>query len=329
MNTRTLIILTLILCLAGAGLWYRKQARTEAVQTRTVSLHRFAAPELTTDGITAVDMTAADNATLRLEKHGANWVISSLENVPASQDSVTRFLSKTLELEGELRPSDPADLTEYGLDDAHALRLTLRTGASDALRLLIGKADLRQAFVRVEGDTNVYVVPGSLTGQAGLRDGRPSAAFWVDTNLLSVEPADIQKLHVTTPDAEAILTRAAAQTAVANATAENTTVPAVQTPEWTFTALRGTLTQADLEKITGFLRRVSAAEVLRSDDPRLSALENAPYVLTVTTKTGTTTLRAAKKDKDILVRVDGAGHAYTLYDMTFESLFPKPEQPRQ
>lgn len=328
MNTRTLIILTLILGLAGAGLWYRKQSRTEDAQKLTVTLHRFTDPALTAEAITAVDLTAADNATVRLEKHDGTWIIVSMEDVPASADSVTRLVDKTLELEGELRPSDPAALAEYGLDDAHALRLTLRKGDADALRLLVGKADLRQAFVRVEGDTKVYVVPGSLTGQAGLRDGKPNASFWMDTKLLAVEPADIQELQVTTPQAQAVLTRAE-PAAATNATGDNAT-GAVAEPAWTYKAVTGTrLTRADLEKITQSLRRVSASEVVLQGDPRLSMLDSAPYVLSVTTKTGTTTLRAAKKDKDILVRVDGAKHAYTLYDMTFDSLFPEQGQQKE
>lgn len=322
MNTRTLIILTLILGLSAAGLLYRKAVRTQADQARAVTLHRFANADVDAAAVTSVELASPDKATVRLDKGAGGWVVTSLDGVPANAASVEHLVTLLATLDGELRSTDAASLTEYGLDDGQALRLTLRQGDRDTLRLLLGKADLRQAFVRRDGSTEVYVVPGSVSGQAGIRNGTPGAQFWIETKLLAVDPDDVRELRVSVPGGESVLTRV--EPAVpANATrSDNATTAA---PQWAFTpAPKGGkgLTRDQLDTVRTSLRRVSAAEALPATDPRVPALAKAPYALSVRTADRVITLRAIRAGQDVVARVDGSAHAYTMHETVFATLFP-------
>lgn len=320
MNTKNILILTVILALLGAGLWYKKNANPPQNLMTAESLHRFAPEDLDPESITGVDVTGPDNATVRLDKTEAGWVVASLDNAPANAASIDHLLETVANLRGEQRANDEAVLPDFQLDAAGAVRLTLRQGQRDVLRLLLGKGDFRTVFVREDGANAVHVVPGTLLTQIGLKGRAPSPQFWIDTNLLSIAAPDVRELRLTMPGAEAVLTRAAQPgpnaTNATNATA---------TPAWAFRQTKGKgLTQAQLEDIVPALARVSAAEALPVNDPRRTGLEQPTHVLTVQTASKTMTLRAARPspDADAVVRLDDAAHAYTMRGIVFERLFP-------
>lgn len=319
MNIKNILILTLILALLGVGLWYRKAARPPQDLMTAESLHRFA--DLDPTAVTSVELSGPDNATVRLDKTAAGWVVASLDNAPANAAAIERLLNTVRELRGEPRADGEAVLPDFQLDTAQAVRLSLRQGQTETLRLLLGKGDFRNVFVREDGAIAVHVVPGTLLTQAGIKGRTPSAQFWIDTNLLSLAPSDVRELRLTTPEIEAVLTRA--NQPEVNAT--NAT-----TPGWAFSQTKGKgLAQTRMEEIATALARVSAAEVLPANDPRQAGLDQAPYVLAIQTASKTMTLRALRPDPkaDAVVRLDGSGHAYTMRGIVFERLFPGPTAP--
>lgn len=320
MNTKNILILTVILALLGAGLWYKKVANPPQNLMTAESLHRFAPEGLDIKGITGVDVTGPDNATVRLDKTETGWIVASLDNAPANAASIEHLLETVRELRGELRANDEAVLPDFQLDAAQAVRLTLRQGQSDVLRLLLGKGDFRNVFVREDGASAAHVVPGTLLSQIGLKGRAPSPQFWIDTNLLSIAASDVRALHLTMPGAEAVLTRAAQP----ESNATNAT-NATGASAWVFRQTKGKgLTQAQLEDIVSALARVSTAEVLLAGDPRRTGLEQPTHVLTIQTAAKTSTLQAVRPDPkaDAVVRLDDAAHAYTMRGIVFERLFP-------
>lgn len=322
MNTKNILILTMILALLGAGLWYRKAARQSQDLMTTESLHRFAPQDLDLNTVTTVEVNGPDNATVRLDKTETGWVVASLDNAPANAAAIEHLLETIRELRGELRANDDAVLPDFQLDTAQAVRLTLRQGQTEALRLLLGKGDFRTVFVREADSTAVHVAPGTLLTQLGLKSRTPSAQFWIDTNLLSLAPSDLRELRLSTPEAEATLTRA--DQPEANATNATTA------PSWTFRLTTGKgLTKAQLEGVVPALARVSSAEILPADDQRRAGLDQAPYVLTIRTANTSMTIRALRPDPkaDAVVRLDGSAHAYTMRGTVFERLFPNSESP--
>lgn len=322
MNTKNILILTVTLALLGAGLWYKKAANPPQDLMTTESLHRFAPPDLDLKTITSVELAGPDNATVRLDKTDAGWVVASLDNAPANAASIEHLLETIVGLRGEPRANDEAVLPDFQLDAAQAVRLTLRQGQSEALRLFLGKGDFRTVFVR-EADANaVHVAPGALLTQAGLKGRTPSAQFWIDTNLLSVMASEVRELRLTTPDQEAALTRAdQPETNATNATAA---------PAWTFRQTKGKgLSQAQMEGIVSALARVSVNELLPTADPRHASLEQPTHVLTIQTAAKTITLQATRPDPktDAVIRLDGSTHAYTMRGVIFERLFPAQDAP--
>lgn len=322
MNTRTIVVLMLILALLGAGLWFRKASLRSRNLNTTISLHSLASQDLM--NATALELTGPDKTVVRLDKTTTGWVVDTLDQAPANDAAITHFLQTLNTLRGEPRAEDAAILGDFNLEDNQATRLEIYEDQAKLLDLYLGKGDFRAAFVRKQDSATIYVVPGTFLTQTGLRGQIPASQFWINTNLLSVAPADIHELELTTPASKALLSRQEPSAKEDGTSASNTD----QALQWGFEQSKGdNLTRERMEEILSALTRVTVAEAVLANDPRLTSLERASHTLTIRTKNTTMTLHAARPDlqNDALARLDDAPHAYTMRGVVFERLFPEPE----
>lgn len=314
MNARNIIILAVVLALLGGALWYRKTGQPPADLVTADSLHRFAPDKLDPATVDTVELTRPGSPMVRLEKKDGQWRIPALGDAPASSQSVEHLLNAVMELRGEHRSSDPAIVADYNLADSSALSLSLSAGHAEELRLLFGKGDFRNVFLRAANSTEVYVAPGAILGNMGAHGQTLSEQFWIETTLLSLNWADIQELRVTTPVAEAALKRISSQDG--NATSDD---------KWEFTRIKGEgLTQTQLESALTVLDSVSVHEALPSDSPDRTKLDTPTHRLEIITTTGPLILEAFKEEAGALVRKVGSPHIYRMHDTVFDRLFPAP-----
>lgn len=314
MNTRKLLVLTLVLAVLAGGLWHLRASREGADMLTSESLRSFVPSGLAAT-VDAVDLTRPDNSTVRLEKRDGRWVLPALGGAPANASSIERMLTALVELRGEHRSSDPAVLGDYELLDEQAMSLILWEGGKERVRLLFGKGDFRHVFVREAGSPDVSVVPGAIVGQLGAYGPTLSPQFWIDGTLLSVSGSDVRELRLHAPGIDAVLSRQpSAGSDSANATAA---------PEWDFrqTAGKG-LAQRQMEEILGVLERVPVTEAVYPANPG----EAFPsHRLEVVTASGATVLEGAPDGDGFLVRVAGSPHLYRMGPAVFGRLFPAPD----
>lgn len=312
MNTRNIIILVAVLALLAGGLWYRKTALPPTDLITADSLRSFVPAGLELKNIDAVELARPDGPTVRLEKKDGQWRLPGLGGVPANSQNVAGLLDALGDMRGEFRSSGPGLVADYDLEDAKALRLSLYGGNAEQLRLLFGKGDFRNVFLRVADSPEVFVVPGAILGRMGALSQTLSEQFWIDTSLLSLNWGDVQSLRLTGPEAEASLTRL--PNPDGNATAIDS---------WEFTQTRGQgLTQAQLEDSLTVLDRVAVIEALPPDSPQRARLNAPTHRLDITTASGLLTLEAVPDEAGALIRQAGSPHAYRMHASVFERLFP-------
>ena len=314
MNARNILILTLVLVVLAGGLWYRKTSRRGENTLTADSLHSFVAPGLTAS-VDAVELARPGNATVRLEKRHGRWVIPALGGAPANEGSIGRMLDSLAGLRGELRSADSAVLGDYGLQEDQAMSLTLMAGGQEKVRLLVGKGDFRNVFVRTAGSTEAYAAPGSILGQFGALGPGLSPQFWIDGTLAALPRETVREVRLKAPGVEAVLARRVPSGGdAANAT------PAA---EWDFRLSRGKgLAKEGLEGVLPVLERVPVTETVH---PPQTGPTFPTHRLEVTTDSGVTVLEGAPDGENgFLLRVAGSPHLYRMAPSVAGRLFPAP-----
>ncbi len=315
MNTRNIVILITVLALLGGSLWYRKTSMPPKDLVTADSLRAFVPETLDLKSVDAVELARPNGPVIRLERTNGQWLLPGLGGAPANGQSVTGLLDALQEMRGEFRSSDPDIVADYGLSDDEALRLSLFSAGVEHVRLLFGKGDFRNLFLRTANSAEVFVAPGVILGRMGAHSQTLSEQFWIDTGLLSLNWEDIQELRLTTPDQEAVLKRVAG-----NGEGNATVVDA-----WEFFQNKGEgLTQARLEDALTVLDRVSVHEALPTDSAEREKLDAPTHRLDIVTTSGLITLEAVKEETGALIRRAGSPHIYRMHDTVFDRLFPSP-----
>lgn len=314
MNARNILILTLVLAVLAGGLWYRKASRRGENTLTADSLRSFVAPDLTAS-VDAVELARPGNAAVRLEKRDGLWVIPALGGVPASEGSIGRMLDALAALRGELRSADPAVLGDYGLQEDQAMSLTLVAGGREKARLLVGKGDFRNVFIRTAGSPEVYAAPGSILGQLGAQGPSLSPQFWIDGTLASLPRETVKEIRLKAPGVEAVLARRV----LSGGDAANATLEA----EWDFRLSRGKgLAKEGMEGVLAVLERVPVTEAVH---PPQTGPAFPTHRLEVATDSGVTVLEGAPEGENgFLVRVAGSPHLYRMAPSVAGRLFPAP-----
>ncbi len=127
-----------------------------------------------------------------MQKKDNVWVLASQWGSHANGDRVEALLEQLGGLRGEMRSSDPALLTDYGLQDEAAIRVELLDKeGKPVFEMLVGTGspEGRVSFVRKAGSSEVYVIDRPLLEALGAKavQGQPfswEAGFWNDLRLL-------------------------------------------------------------------------------------------------------------------------------------------------
>ena len=313
MNARNIAILVAILALLAAGLWYSRASRRGQDMLTSESLVRFVSPDMAAS-VDAVELARPDNSTVRLEKKDGRWVIPALGGAPANAGGVERMLGALVELRGELRSRDPEVLGDYELLDDQAVRVVLWQSGREAARLLFGKGDFRNVFVRVAGSPEVHVAPGSILGQMGAYGPQLSPQFWIEGTLLALKADDVRELRLHAPGIQAVLSRR--QDAGGNAT--NGTVP----DGWDFSQHEGK--GLDRERMEGVLAVLERVPVTEAVFPAETGPSFPTHRLEIRTEAGVTELEGAREGEAFLIRVAGSPHLYRMAGSVSDRLFPAP-----
>jgi len=132
-----------------------------------------------------------------LAKEGDHWVVKSQFGVYAKDKVIDSALDKLDGLEGELRSDKASVLSDYGIDDDQAVRVTLQREGADAIEVLIGteKAGYQNNFVRFAGSNAVYVTSENLLTVFGVRDKDEAKELdenkWTDKRISHLDTSEI------------------------------------------------------------------------------------------------------------------------------------------
>lgn len=149
-----------------------------------------------------------------LKKTDTGWIIPSLFNAPADDAKVRTFVNDLLAAKGDLHGDNTSLLEQFGLDDAHGIRITLEgEGGTKAVAILgnrpEGPGDAN--FIRPDGDARSYMTQTDLRGQMGLwgNDAQtpPDSRQWLRIEATEVDIPNLQEIEATYPDHQFSLSR--------------------------------------------------------------------------------------------------------------------------
>ena len=136
-------------------------SRVDGARIDHVTIHRATGPE--------------GQRTLELEKRGGAWVMTSPGRGPtearAVEDLVDRFVSMKVTM---IRGRNPSSHAAFEVDDGHAVRVTLKNGASTVVDMFVGTAVGSGTAVRIPSRPETFEVDQSITSmvQREARDWR-------------------------------------------------------------------------------------------------------------------------------------------------------------
>lgn len=263
----------------------------------------------TTDRVTAVEVKRPQGnwETYKLTQAGAQWQLSGPFSATASFAEVQPLLAAAASLKAEKYESLTDD-PKYGLDKP-MLKLTISTKESKpgpagqppvesvtTRMLLIGNLTAPGAmtrYARLDGANSpaIFVIPDALAKEAD----KPALA-WLDRTLLSVDPAQVNKVQITgtAPDQAVTLNKDDKGTWTAEGSAFTVDTPIVM-------ALVGTAARPPVVRLAGYGPGVKWADY---------GLEPPALTLTLTVKGGdkpaTHTLKLGKTEPngERYVRID-------------------------
>lgn len=153
-----------------------------------------------------------------LVKKPTGWVIETAFDAPGKARTIEEFLETVKKLAGEVRPSTPEVLSDFGLDEKQALHVKIYRTIDEKEKkettdhLLIGKTEEENAsFVRKAASDTVYRVGKSLRsalGQWGEDTVKgPDYTPWLDKTILSLNKDEITGISLQYPDKSLVFTR--------------------------------------------------------------------------------------------------------------------------
>jgi len=142
------------------------------------------------------------NDTAVLLKTGGMWVTAQ-DSFPVDTAKMNKDLSYLLSLQSkEMVSSDPARLSEYGLDSNEAKHVEWKTAGGTTYRAVIGKTsgvDYSSTYWKFEDKPEVYNTPGDFTWEVGVHP-----ADWKDRTLsiddfVALGDTNLPKARLDTP----------------------------------------------------------------------------------------------------------------------------------
>ena len=151
--------------------------------------------ELDKAAITTLEITRPENGRVVLSKVDDSWrVIEPLE-AAADQNNVDSALARLADLEiSRIVATKPDHYARLQVDDASAVRVTVKAGDETLGELMVGKYGNGMTMVRIDERSEVFGASGSLR-YAFDRELKA----WRDRKVVSVEPADVQSIQFEGP----------------------------------------------------------------------------------------------------------------------------------
>lgn len=204
---------------------------------------------------------------MEIQKKDEGWQIISEWNTLAGTERVDSFLNQLMNLQGELRSTDPGLLKDFGLEDEEALWVELY-GADrqqELFTLLVGTgaAESEAVFVRKPGSAEVFAVDRPLLAAAGYSSTKETGVaremgFWNDLRLFRGETAEIQALAFHRKDA--------APGAVFSLLKKETLEGENKTAAWVFDGTPPAF-EPDPRKVEDLLQLLAGARALKALNP--------------------------------------------------------------
>jgi hypothetical protein len=236
MSRQRLTALVIIALLAFGGASYLAARRNGSHDTQGTLLFPTLAAQVNTVSEVSVRKGSA-TPVLNVRKQGETWSVAERANYPADVAKLRRLLLSLTDAKiVEEKTSNPTSYPVIGVEDplkpdASGAEITL-TAADGKHTVIVGKSAPDGTYVRRAGEEKSYSVSPGISVDAEPR-------FWIDTKLLDLNAADIQKIDVKLAGAPAYAIHRPAPAAVAvtppatpasAASAAATPAPAVAPP---------------------------------------------------------------------------------------------------
>jgi len=154
------------------------------------------------DTVSEIDVrkgSATPNVTLHETDH--QWSVAQRADYPADLAKVHKLLIALGDAKVvDEKTANPAEYPLIGVEDPQASGATgseISVKARDGVHtLIVGKPDGSGEFARVGGEQRSVVIQPSITAETEPR-------FWIDSRLIDIPVADVQRIEVKLPDAPA------------------------------------------------------------------------------------------------------------------------------
>jgi hypothetical protein len=217
MSRQRLVALIVIALLALGGASFLAGRRNGSQQRSGASLF----PTLSTQANSATEITVfkgSSTPSLTVHKQNEQWTVAERVNYPADISKLRGLLQSLTDAKIiEEKTSNPASYPVIGVEDPlkpEAVGAEVSISVADGKHaVIVGKSSPEGSYVRRAGEDKSYSVAPAISVDAEPR-------FWIDTKLLDLKTADIQKVDMKVSGAPSyVIHRAATPPAAAPAAA--------------------------------------------------------------------------------------------------------------
>lgn len=303
MNSKGIsIALAVLVGLAGATYFaYREPpASTDA---------RPAAPWTTWDKARVDHITinrpgaSAAERELNFEKTGTAWAITAPGRGPTADRAIEDFLDRLSDMHVvQRRATQASSHTQFNIDDAHGTRITLKSGSTVLLDLVVGDAVGSGTSVRRPGANEVFEVDQSLAATLS-----QAPRDWRNREITHVERAQVTRVEWVNPNGTWSFTRSG--------------------ETWTPGAAIERLDTARVNSLVDSLLNLRASDFAAADAN--TGFTDASPRVTITTGGGdaaaqTVVLRlgANSGESEVYVRREGSDQTYVISRSSGEAVNP-------
>jgi hypothetical protein len=193
MSRQRLVALIVIALLALGGASFLAGRRDSSQQRTGASLF----PTLGTQANSATEITVikgSSTPSLTVHKQNEQWTVAERANYPADISKLRRLLQSLTDAKIiEEKTSNPASYPVIGVEDplkpeAGGAEVSISV-ADGKHAVIVGKSSPEGSYVRRAGEEKSYSVAPAISVDAEPR-------FWIDTKLLDLKTADIQKVDM-------------------------------------------------------------------------------------------------------------------------------------
>lgn len=182
----------LVLAALGIGSYFAVKGHTGETP-ESAAVEGGGLPDLKKDDVDSLEIRRPGEEAVKLEKKGTEWRVTSPVDAPADQEAAKSAVEKLDDLTASnvaaVRKENHAALE---IDDAQAVRVTVRHGSSVIADLLVGATVGSNTMVRQAGKDTVYAVSGSIKWNFSkeLKD-------WRDKKIVDVEANQVTGVSLT------------------------------------------------------------------------------------------------------------------------------------